>query len=152
MSDLANNPWMSAGSRGRVPDSDTAPAAAEEQAPPRLVAELQRRVEELEVELRRHQEHEREVGAARLEAMRAAATIRQEARREAQAALKKARARATELVEEATRDRRHVEQELARRRAFAEQAEQGLVEVLQQGLEQLKALSSAGRPPERADG
>jgi cell division septum initiation protein DivIVA len=145
-SDLASNPWLSSATTSRTPAPDHPQPAPQEPAQPSQVAELQRRVEQLELELRGHRELEREVGTARVEAIRAAATIRQEARREAQAALEKAQARAAKLVAEAARERDRIDRELARRQALAEQTEHGLVEVLQQGLEQLKALSSA-RPP-----
>jgi cell division septum initiation protein DivIVA len=105
---------------------------------------LRRRVEELEAELRRHREHERELRVWRIEAKRAAVAFRGQARREAEAALKKARARADELIEGAARERERLEQELSRQRALAEVAQTGLFEFLFERLQRLKALGSAG--------
>ena len=109
---------------------------------------LRQRVHELEAELQRYREQEREVGAAWLDARRAAVSVREEARREAQAVLRKARARAADLVEDAVRDRERTERELARQRALAGKGGQRLVDMLQEGLERLRTLSSPEEPPE----
>ena len=108
---------------------------------------LRRRVDELEAELRRYREQERELGAAWLDARRAAASMREEARHEAQAVLRKARARAAELVEDAVQEHERIERELARQRALAGEGGQRLVDLLQEGLERLRALSSPEEPP-----
>ena len=105
-------------------------------------AELRRRIEEVEAELRRYRRDEALLVQTLMSATRHAVVVRESARRESELVLRKARAEASKRLAESERARREGDSEALRLRQIAEETRQGLTQFLSAALVKLQIDSA----------